>query len=148
MLTVSTQSFTDYALESGRMLNETSKSPGYGNVTLKRVRNGYPKIFAEMELIDDLKNYDVIEKECCHFSILIFFCQQCECKAFYSPLGNQRYILLPLKVYRQPVCKILNNEYRYRAMHDLHKYSNFPFSQDRKVDLCDLMPPVFVCPEG
>ncbi len=44
------------------MLNETSKSPGNANITLKRVRNGYPKIYAEIELIDDFRNYDVTEK--------------------------------------------------------------------------------------
>lgn len=32
-------------------------------------------------------------------------------------------------------------------MHDVQPYSNFPFSEDRKVDLCDLMPPVFALAE-
>lgn len=62
---------------------------------------------------------------------------------YYSPLGNQRFLLLPFKLYRQPVCKILNNEYRNRLMEDLHKLQDeceLPFSANNTVDLCDLMP--------
>ncbi|KAG4073949.1 hypothetical protein HA402_014154 [Bradysia odoriphaga] len=114
--------FADYALESAIILNKTSRVPGYGNMTLKRSAHMNPKIFLEFELTQNLKDYDV------------------ELRMFYSPLGNNRYLLLPFKVYRQPICKVLNSEYRNRAMHDVHNYSNFPFSEDKNVDLCSLMP--------
>lgn len=65
-----------------------------------------------------------------------------EAKAFYSRLGNRRYVLLPFKFPRQPVCNLINNEYRYYMMHMLHKYSNFPYSDNRNVDLCDAWSPV------
>ncbi|XP_037031623.1 uncharacterized protein LOC119071086 [Bradysia coprophila] len=114
--------FTDYALESAIILNETSRVPGYGNMTLKRSAHMNPKIFLEIELTQNLEDYDA------------------DGRVFYSPLGNNRYLLLPFKVNRQPICKILNTAYRDRAMHDIHKYSNFPFSEDKSVDLCGLMP--------
>lgn len=141
------QSFSDYSLESVRILNETSRVPGYGTLKLNRTNLSYPKIFAEIELLDDLRNYDVQQITHCSTLFLILY------NLFFSflfdtgrrksvLLGNKRYILLPFKIYRQPICKLLNVEYRNRAMHDITKYSNFPFSEDKKVNLCDLMPVV------
>lgn len=47
---------------------------------------------------------------------------------------------MPLHVYRKSVCQLVNNEYRnYRVMHDFHNYTNLPFSDDKNVNLCDLV---------
>ncbi|KAJ6634118.1 hypothetical protein Bhyg_17609 [Pseudolycoriella hygida] len=117
-----TVSFTDYLLESIRILNETSELPfSNSTVKLKRTKSGYPKVFWEADLVDDLQKYDA------------------EFRISFSSAGNDLYRLLPYGVYRQPVCVLLNTAYRHLLMEDVKMYSNMPSSKDARVNLCDLM---------
>lgn len=99
-----------------------------------------------MEITDNLEKYDVKTKS---NSIRLFYKRlrffQGKLQMYNSPLGNNRYRLMPFGIYRKPVCKMLNNEYRNIIMRDVHKYTNMPFSEDRNVNLCDLMPVVHLC---
>lgn len=58
---------------------------------------------------------------------------------YYSRLGNNQYRLTPVRIYRKPWCSLWNKEYRTRLMRPLANYSNFPYTDDRKKDLCDLL---------
>lgn len=61
-------------------------------------------------------------------------------KIYFSGLGNSQYKLLPFGVSRKPLCDVLNTIYRDRVMHDVANYSNLPYTNDRKVDICDIFP--------
>lgn len=72
--------------------------------------------------------------------LTFIFRRKADAKAYFSRLGNNGYVLLPYKFARQPLCNIINEEYRNRIMHDVKSYSNGPVSDDPNVDLCDLWP--------
>lgn len=66
-----------------------------------------------------------------------------EFRMSYSSAGNDLYRLLPYRIYRQPVCDVLNTVYRHSLMEDAKLYSNGPYSKDGNVNLCDLTTMVF-----
>ncbi|XP_037033387.1 uncharacterized protein LOC119072306 isoform X1 [Bradysia coprophila] len=115
--------FTDYSIESLKLLNETSVAPFCNQtIQLKRTRTTDPKVFWEGDLVDDIDKYEM------------------EFRISYSSAGNDLYRLLPYRIYRQPICDVLNNVYRHSLMEDAKQYSNAPYSKDKNVDLCNLMP--------
>lgn len=65
-------------------------------------------------------------------------------KNYFSPLGNQQFHLLPFTYPQQPWCKIMNKFYRMRIMRSIANYSNFPFTEDRERDICDIFPQVIL----
>lgn len=129
------------------MLNETSEYPWCNNtIKLKRTKNSYPKVFWEADLVDDLRKYDVYIRIIGQLKYplinLSFLASQLEFRMSYSSTGNDLYHVLPYRLYRQPICDALNTVYRHSLMEDAKLYSNAPYSKDRKVNLCDLMPKV------
>lgn len=58
----------------------------------------------------------------------------------HSASGSSQYIVLPYKVDKKPVCDCMNVEYRKFAMKEVREYSNFPYTEDRNVDICSLFP--------
>lgn len=138
--------FTDYSLESIRMMNETSTSPLCNNtIKLKRTKNTYPKTFWEADLVDDIRNYEVNDAIDLIGDLLISVSSKVEYRMFCSPTGNDQYHLTPYRIYRKPICDVINTVYRHSLMEDIKSYSNMPYSKDKKVNLCDLMPMVKWC---
>lgn len=69
-----------------------------------------------------------------------------EFRMSYSSAGNDLYRLLPYRIYRQPVCDVLNTVYRKQLMDDAKQYSNAPYSKDKNVNLCSLFTKVYEYP--
>lgn len=78
-----------------------------------------------------------MQKLLCHSKIQIEF------RMSYSSAGNDLYRLLPYHIARQPMCGMLNTVYRKSLMEDAKQYSNAPYSKDKNVDLCSLLPKVY-----
>lgn len=55
---------------------------------------------------------------------------------YHQAKGSSKFVLTPYKLPRSSICESLNKDYRKFLMHDLHHFSNFPFSEDQFEDLC------------
>ncbi len=58
---------------------------------------------------------------------------------YYSPLGNKRFVLLPYKFGRQPLCKIYNNDYSKKFFYGMRNCSNYPIYDNSNIEFCDLL---------
>lgn len=57
---------------------------------------------------------------------------------YYSPLGNQQYTLTPFTLSKKSYCDYINGDFRKLLMESAKPpATNFPYSEDPNVDLCD-----------
>lgn len=59
-----------------------------------------------------------------------------EVKVYLSAIGNDQYVMSPLKIPRGPLCKKINEDYRKYLMKELSTASDLPNSDDE--DICPL----------
>lgn len=58
-----------------------------------------------------------------------------EVKVFHSSMGNNQFVLYPLRIAPTPVCEFMKNEYKTYLADDLSTTSDFPQEDS---DLCPL----------
>lgn len=122
----------------------------YVNASLIRHGREHPKLYFEIDLYDEsLRNYEVYLsitsfKHWMWVTRLTYTLYKGDMKIYYSPLGNRRFMLLPYRIQRYPICDLLESKNAIREIaQSLRNYSNFPLpSEERNVRFCDLFKPV------
>lgn len=59
-----------------------------------------------------------------------------ELMIYHQAKGSSKFVLTPYKLPRGSICESLNKDYRKFLMNDLKEFSNLPFSDDMREDIC------------